>query len=652
MPPTLPAGGNNAGVTTLSAGVGGATSTLLVTNTVTATGTALPPTAVTQHLGYGYDDAGRRTSLTDPDGQGESWGYDGAGRPLSTTLLSGTTTLFSQTATLDAAGQRVGLDESGGHTAYGYDAAGRLASALYPDGTSEQDQYDAAGNRLLVTSTDPLSGTAVTANGYDAADELLTSTTGLSATTYSYDGNGNQTGSVGPSGSTTNAFNDLNQLTQVSGPSTDASYVYDGQGDRLRLVEPGAPQGPDQTLAQDLATGGLTALASNGTQDYAYLDPGNGQAPLAGTTAGTGQSAYLGTDLLGSVRVATDGSNTVIGAGRYDAWGNARPSTPGIVGLVQLAGLQAATPFGYAGQQYDAGSQTYAMRAREYSPQQGQFLSGDPHPSDPQVPVTLDPYAYAGQMPTEVTDPSGQWFVPPSLVYPGCPSQSVDPNTCTGNIEQAAEDSLVSTLLNRQQVYVGVPHQGLSGPPVRAPFRSALPGYVAFNVPVARVHHCTYPAGTRFIADVWDPVTHQYWDIEKWQPGAVSGGTSAGIRQVVKAIQTVGLLWPKQDQLGPGTGPATTQCTSGGSNCVQSPSVAYYSACGDGVNYLDCYEADLSHLVEAPDAAARPGDSTSLDAYVGGSNVDTGQQSGSGTHREGIGTHHYYCLYYVGCGGG
>jgi len=345
-----------------------ATGTVSATGTAGPTETAGPPTAVTLHLGYGYDDAGRRTSLTYPDGQGESWGYDGAGRaiavtttnggswqatrdgagnltgltlpngsmeswgydaagrPLSTTLLSGTTTVFSQTATLDAAGQRVALDESGGHTAYGYDAAGRLARALYPDGTSEQDQYDAAGNRLLVTSTDPLSGTSVTANGYDAADEVLTRTTGLSATAYSYDGAGNQTGSVGPSGVTSATFNDLNQLTQVSGPRTDASYVYDGQGDRLRMMEPGTPQGQgqDQALARDLATGGLSALASNGTQDYAYMEPGAGQAPLVGTNGQTGQSTYLGTDLLGSVRVAVDGSNTVVGAGTYDAWGNAR----------------------------------------------------------------------------------------------------------------------------------------------------------------------------------------------------------------------------------------------------------------------------------------------------------------------------------------
>jgi len=387
---------------------------------------------VTLHLRYGYDGAGNRISLTYPDGRTEGWtldaagrptavalpdgstdtlthdgagnltgqrspsgavtqwSYDGAGRLTGTTDLSGTTTIFSQTATLDAAGQRRALRNGQGTTSYGYDGAGRLVSALYPDGSGEQDQYDAAGNRLLVTGTSPLSGTSVTANGYDAADELLTSTTGLSATVYGYDGNGNQTSASGPSGVTVSSYNDLGQLTGVTGPGTNLSLVNDGQGDRLRSYEQGTPTWQVRSQAQDLV-GGLSSVASDGQADYAYLDPGAGQAPLTAYNPSTNRGAYLATDLLGSVRLATDQNNAVLGAGTYDAWGAARPSTTGNAGMAQLAGLQAATPFGYAGQPYDAGPQTYAMRAREYSPAQGQFLSVDPHPSDPQVPVTIDP---------------------------------------------------------------------------------------------------------------------------------------------------------------------------------------------------------------------------------------------------------------------
>jgi YD repeat-containing protein len=105
---------------------------------------------VTMHLHYTYDNAGRRTGLTLPDGQGQSWGYDAAGRITGTSWISGTTSLFTQTVTLDGAGQRTASNDSWGSSSYGYDAAGRLTSASYPSGSTEADQYDASGNHTPV----------------------------------------------------------------------------------------------------------------------------------------------------------------------------------------------------------------------------------------------------------------------------------------------------------------------------------------------------------------------------------------------------------------------------------------------------------------------------------------------------------------------
>jgi len=86
----------------------------------------------------------------------------------------------------------------------------------------------------------------------------------------------------------------------------------------------------------------------------------------------------------------------VIGAGAYDAWGNARPNpdTSTGSGATLLAGLTGSQPFGYAGQYYDASAGTYDMRAREYSPQQGRFES-----EDPLLSQTGEPYDYAGDNP-------------------------------------------------------------------------------------------------------------------------------------------------------------------------------------------------------------------------------------------------------------
>jgi len=420
-----------------------ATPTTIATTVAPTTPTA-SASSVVMHLGYGYDAANRRTSMTYPDGKTQGWSYDAAGRVSSiappgggtpytighdgagnltrlsapnggterwsydaagrltgTDWISGTTTLFSQTATLDRAGQRRVLHDSWGVTTYGYDTAGRLTSASYPDGTTEQDGYDAAGNRLTITNTSAVSGPGVTHNGYDAADQLTTSAGPNGTTTYSYDGNGNQTGSSGPNGVTTNAFNDLKQLTGVTNSNTNERFVYDGQGDRLQSIEQAGPVPIVHNNAQDTVRG-LSALASDGQTDYSYLQPGSGQAPLSGYNQGTVRTTYLATDLLGSVRLATDNANTIIGAGAYDAWGNARPTMATTDSQTLLAGLRASVPFGYAGQQYDAGAGTYNMRARHYDPHTGRFLS-----VDPLVEQTVQAYIYADNNPTNAVDPSG-----------------------------------------------------------------------------------------------------------------------------------------------------------------------------------------------------------------------------------------------------
>ncbi len=297
---------------------------------------------------------------------------------------------------------------------FSYDPAGGLTSAGYPDGSSEVDQYDDAGNRTVITSTVTLTttdalSTTVTSNSYDAADELTSASTASDAgpgepTTYSYDTAGNQTGSVGPTGTITNTYDLRNELVAIIGPTTNLTFVYDGQGDRLRSYDASSGTPTLSNYAQDLEAG-MSDLVSDGNADYAYLDPGSGQAPLAGYTLSTQRSTTLGTDLLGSVRLVTDPTGATIGAGAYDAWGNARanPDTSTGSGVTLLAGMQGSQPFGFAGQYYDAAAGTYDMRAREYSPSEGQFES-----EDPLLDQTNEPYRYAGDRPTDATDPSGK----------------------------------------------------------------------------------------------------------------------------------------------------------------------------------------------------------------------------------------------------
>ncbi|HEX9341060.1 MAG TPA: DUF6531 domain-containing protein, partial [Thermoplasmata archaeon] len=89
-----------------------------------------------------------------------------------------------------------------------YDREYRLANATYPSGTSTKYTYDAFGNRLTSTS----GGTTVTST-YDADNELTSSTDG---TSYSYDANGNLISRTVGAVTTHFAYDYANNLAPVS----------------------------------------------------------------------------------------------------------------------------------------------------------------------------------------------------------------------------------------------------------------------------------------------------------------------------------------------------------------------------------------------------------------------------------------------------
>jgi RHS repeat-associated protein len=85
----------------------------------------------------------------------------------------------------------------------------------------------------------------------------------------------------------------------------------------------------------------------------------------------------------------------VVGTAEYDAFGNRRASS----------GAQGA--IGWAGELRDATTGLTYLRARDYAPGVGRFLTRDTvQPSGPGT-QGYNPYAYAGNNPTTLTDPSG-----------------------------------------------------------------------------------------------------------------------------------------------------------------------------------------------------------------------------------------------------
>jgi len=120
-----------------------------------------------------------------------------------------------------------------------------------------------------------------------------------------WDNNGN----LLSDGVKTYTYDFANRLKTVTGPGLEASYVYDGLGDRVSQTVNGVTT--DFTL--DLAAG-LTQVLQDGEYTYLY---GNGRIGQFTAT----DSAYFLTDALGSVRQLVDENGVITLAQEYEPYG-------------------------------------------------------------------------------------------------------------------------------------------------------------------------------------------------------------------------------------------------------------------------------------------------------------------------------------------
>ncbi|MBQ4521837.1 MAG: RHS repeat-associated core domain-containing protein, partial [Lachnospiraceae bacterium] len=109
-----------------------------------------------------------------------------------------------------------------------------------------------------------------------------------------------------------------------------------------------------------------------------------------------GETWYYIYDGHGSVRHLTDSNGTVTDSYSYDAYGN----------LLEKEGTT-ENDFFYAGEQYNAGTGLYYLRARYMDPSTGTFISMDSYQGSIYDPVSLHKYLYANANPVMYTDPSG-----------------------------------------------------------------------------------------------------------------------------------------------------------------------------------------------------------------------------------------------------
>jgi RHS repeat-associated protein len=274
---------------------------------------------------------------------------------------------------------------------YGYDAASRVTSITYKqNGTTVLGdltyEYDKAGNRTKIGGSFARTGIpqAIASTAYNAANHQTT----FGDKTLTYDNNGNVQTVTDSSGTTTYTWNARNQLTGISGPAVNASFVYDGLGRREKKTI-------NSNLTEFLFDGLNPVQETSGANILANILPGLGiDEFLTRTDVGTSATSAFLSDALGSSIALTDAAGAVQTEYNYEPFGK-----------ISATGGSNSSSYQYTGREND-GTDLYYYRARYYHPVFQRFISEDPiefRGSD------INLYTYVHNSPLIYIDPDGQW---------------------------------------------------------------------------------------------------------------------------------------------------------------------------------------------------------------------------------------------------
>ncbi len=304
-----------------------------------------------QIVQFGYDTANRRTSLTLPNNIRVEYGYDAASRVTSITYKQNGTTVM-------------------GDLTY---------------------EYDKAGNRTKIGGSWARTGMPepVTTTSYDAGNRQLT----FADKSLTYDDNGNLQSITDSNGTTLYQWNARNQLVGISGPSVNASFVYDGMGRReAKTINGSLTEFLYDFIDPVQESSGVTVIANNLLG--AVTDEFIGRTDIV-----SGVSSYILTNALGSTVAIADNTAVVQTEYTYDSFG-----------ATTVTGTTNGISYLFTGREND-GAGTYYYRARYYSPILQRFISEDPIGF---VGRDFNLYAYVKNNPTNDFDPLGL-FISPTL---------------------------------------------------------------------------------------------------------------------------------------------------------------------------------------------------------------------------------------------
>jgi RHS repeat-associated protein len=240
--------------------------------------------------------------------------------------------------------------------------------------TTDTYAYSPTANQISTITT----GSNVRTFGYLASGQVSSDVRDPS-NSYSFSANNNgRNASASLNGTTagTYLYNAFEQRVQKTAGSTTTQFVFDRFG---HLLEEANSSGVAQ-------------------KEYIWLD----DMPVA-VVDDTGASPvlyYIHTDQLGTPQKITDGSMNVVWDGVFDPFGNPVSGFGG-----PLTNLR------FPGQYFDSETALNQNWYRDYDPTTGRYAQSDPLG----IRVGTNTYAYVGDNPIVLLDPSGQQWWGPAL---------------------------------------------------------------------------------------------------------------------------------------------------------------------------------------------------------------------------------------------
>lgn len=314
-------------------------------------------------------------------------------------------------------------------TTYSYHTDDRIERVDYPNSTYALYEYDNAG-RMIGLKNKRLDGSIISEYSYtlDNAGNHLTETTNDSFTASqlssfmndetvnfpsmpnnkiqqansSVNGNRvfthNDIGAISQDGSVVLTYNNLEKLVSTTGSPIsmldDVSDFYDGLNNRVKKTDILTStyywhdiQGSKNILYEKRE--GNPAL----NYSFYYIYGADGLISRINET--TNQTEYFHYDYRGSTTAITNSTGAITHSYSYDPFGNVVSTFSGITNINFFRYV------GKYGVQYDSGRKYY-MRARNYDPTIGRFISEDPI-------WNLNLYPYADNNPIMKIDPKGEF---------------------------------------------------------------------------------------------------------------------------------------------------------------------------------------------------------------------------------------------------